>query len=195
MYALFFEVRPKPGHMPHYFAHVERLRPALARHEGLLFLDRYRSLSDDALLLSHQHWRDEAAILGWRRDSLHLQSQHAGRYEHFADYRIRVASLVCQWVAGQFTDAAQNNCDAPDAGRFVIAGYSQSTEVHAPSYAGFESVNQAGRFISLQEFPSCTLARKSVHDGSKLPGMQSVRAFRVVRDYGMFVRQEAPFLI
>lgn len=95
MYALFFEVRPKPGHLPHYFEHVERLRPALARHTGLLFLDRYRSLSDEAVLLSHQHWRDEAAILGWRRDSLHLQSQQAGRYQHFADYRIRVASLVC----------------------------------------------------------------------------------------------------
>ena len=195
MYALFFEVRPKPGHLPHYFEHVERLRPALARHEGLLFLDRYRSLTDDAILLSHQHWRDEAAILGWRRDSLHLQSQQAGRYQHFADYRIRVASLVCQWVDGQFSEAAQDQIEAPDEGRFVIAAYSQAAEGQVPAHAGFESVNRQGAFISLQAVPSRSLARASVRASSELPGMQSARAFRVVRDYGMLEREEAPFLI
>ncbi len=195
MYALFFEVRPKLGHLPHYFEHVERLRPALARHTGLLFLDRYRSLTDDAILLSHQHWRDEAAILGWRRDSLHLQSQHAGRYQHFADYRIRVASLVCQWVDGQFSDAAQDPLEGPDEGRFVIAAYSQAAEGQIPGHEGFESVNHQGQYISLQEVPSRSLAQASVRASSKLPGMQSARAFHVVRDYGMLERQEAPFLI
>jgi len=195
MYALLFEVRPKPGHLPHYFEHVERLRPALARHEGLLFLDRYRSLTDDAILLSHQHWRDEAAILGWRRDSLHLQSQQAGRYQHFADYRIRVASLVCQWIDGQFSDAAQDQLEGPDEGRFVIAAYSQAAEGQVPAPAGFESVNRQGAFISLQEVASRSLARASVRASSELPGMQSALAFRVVRDYGMLEREEAPFLI
>ena len=195
MYALFFEVRPKPGHLPHYFEHVERLRPALALHTGLLFLDRYRSLSDDAVLLSHQHWRDEAAILGWRRDSLHLQSQQAGRYQHFADYRIRVASLVCQWVDGQFSEAAQDQIEGPDEGRFVIAAYSQAAEGMVPAHAGFESVNRQGAFISLQEVPSRSLAQASVRASSELPGTQSARAFRVVRDYGMLEREEAPFLI
>ena len=195
MYALFFEVRPKPGHLPHYFEHVERLRPALARHTGLLFLDRYRSLSDEAVLLSHQHWRDEAAMLAWRRDSLHLQSQQAGRYQHFADYRIRVASLVCQWVDGQFSEAEQDKLEAPDEGRFVIAAYSQAAEGPVLAHAGFESVNHQGAFISLQEVPSRSLAQASVRASSELPGMQSSRAFRVVRDYGMLERQEAPFLI
>ena len=195
MYALFFEVRPKPGHLPHYFAHVERLRPALARHEGLLFLDRYRSLTDDAILLSHQHWRDEAAILGWRRDSLHLQSQQAGRYQHFVDYRIRVASLVCQWVEGQFSQAAQDDIQAPDKGRFVIAAYSQTTDGQVPAQAGFESVNHQGAFISLQEVASRSLAQASVRAWGNVPGLQSARAFRVVRDYGMLEREEAPFLI
>ena len=192
MYALFFEVRPKPGHLPHYFEHVDRLRPALARHQGLLFLDRYRSLLDDAILLSHQHWRDEAAILAWRRDSLHLQSQQAGRYQHFADYRIRVASLACQWVDGQFSEAAQNQPEAPDEGRFVIAAYIQASEGHAPANAGFESVNHQGQYISLQETSSRSLAQASMRDWSDVPGLQSARAFRVVRDYGMLERKEAP---
>jgi len=192
MYALFFEVRPKPGHLPHYFAHVERLRPALARHAGLLFLDRYRSLSDDAVLLSHQHWRDEAAILAWRRDSLHLQSQQAGRYQHFADYRIRVASLVCQWVNGQFCQAAQDPLEAPDEGRFVIAAYRQAADGQVPSSAGFESVNHQGQYISLQEAASHAQAQAAVQAWSEASGLTSVRAFRVVRDYGMFRRNQAP---
>ena len=192
MYALFFEVRPKPGHLPHYFAHVERLRPALARHAGLLFLDRYRSLSDDAVLLSHQHWRDEAAILAWRRDSLHLQSQQAGRYQHFADYRIRVASLVCQWVNGQFCQAAQDPLEAPDQGDFVIAAYSQSADGQVLTNAGFESVNHQGQYISLQEVGSHKQAQAGVQSWSEAPGLTSVCAFRVVRDYGLFRRDQAP---
>ena len=195
MYALFFEVRPKPGHLQHYFEHVDRLRSALALHEGLLFLDRYRCLSDEAVLLSHQHWRDESAILGWRRDSLHLQSQHAGRYEHFADYRIRVASLVCQSVEGQFSEAAQDDIQAPDQGRFVIAAYTQATEGQVPAHAGFESVNRQGAFISLQEVARRSLAQASVHAWSNVPSVQSARAFRLVRDYGRLEREEAPFLI
>ena len=192
MYALFFEVRPKPGHLPHYFEHVERLRPALARHTGLLFLDRYRSLSDEAVLLSHQHWRDEAAILGWRRDSLHLQSQQAGRYQHFADYRIRVASLVCQWVDGQFSEAAQDQLEGPDEGRFVIAAYIQAANGQVPAHAGFESVNHQGQYISLQEAGSRAQAQAAVQTWSEAPGLLSARAFRVVRDYGMLERKEAP---
>jgi heme-degrading monooxygenase HmoA len=170
MYALFFEVRPKPGHLPHYFEHVDRLRPALARHQGLLFLDRYRSLSDEAVLLSHQHWRDEAAILAWRRDSLHLQSQQAGRYAHFADYRIRVASLVCQWVEGQFSQAAQDDLKGPDPGRFVIAAYSQATDGQVPANIGFQSVNRQGAFISLQEVASRSLARMPPSNRSMASG-------------------------
>jgi heme-degrading monooxygenase HmoA len=192
MYALFFEVRPKPGHLPHYFEHVDRLRPALARHQGLLFLDRYRSLSDEAVLLSHQHWRDEAAILAWRRDSLHLQSQQAGRYTHFADYRIRVASLVSQWVEGQCSEAEQDSAHAPEEGRFVIAAYTQTADGEAPAHAGFESVNHRGAFITLQEVGSRSLAKASVGAWANVPALQSARAFRVVRDYGMLERKEAP---
>ena len=195
MFALFFEVRPKPGHMPHYFAHVERLRAALAQHTGLLFLDRYRCLDDEGVLLSHQHWRDEAAILAWRRDSLHLQSQQAGRYDHFADYRIRVASLVCQWVDGRFSEAEPTGKHTPDEGRYLVAAYSQAAQGHVPPNASFASVNRQGHYIGLHEFASRRLAESSVRVCSALAGMQSARAFRVVRDYGMLAREEAPFVI
>ena len=46
MHALFFEVRPKQGHLKHYFEHVAVLKPVLAQHAGLIFIDRYSSLVD-----------------------------------------------------------------------------------------------------------------------------------------------------
>ena len=94
MHALFFEVRPLAGHLPHYFEHVARLKPVLARHTGLAFLDRYSSLADADLLLSHQLWNSEDDIVKWRNDPVHRTSQTAGRHVHFADYRIRVGERV-----------------------------------------------------------------------------------------------------
>ena len=94
MHGLFFEMRPKPGHMAHYFAHVDRLKPVLARHHGMVFLDRYRPLDDAEALLSHQLWADEAAIAAWRADPTHRASQAAGRRVHFEDYRIRVGPAL-----------------------------------------------------------------------------------------------------
>jgi len=70
MHALFFEVRLKPGHLDHYFDHVALLRPVLAQHTGLRFLDRYGALNDTNLLLSHQLWDSEDSIIAWRKDIL-----------------------------------------------------------------------------------------------------------------------------
>jgi hypothetical protein len=57
MLGLFFDVVPKPGHMVHYFEHVDRLKLVLASHEGLFYLERFRPLDAPDALLSHQHWR------------------------------------------------------------------------------------------------------------------------------------------
>ena len=36
IYGLFFEVRPKPGQRQAYFNQVDKLKPVLSQHEGLL---------------------------------------------------------------------------------------------------------------------------------------------------------------
>jgi hypothetical protein len=40
---LFFEVAPNPGHSNHYFSYVEKLKPELEKHDGLIWLNRYRA--------------------------------------------------------------------------------------------------------------------------------------------------------
>jgi heme-degrading monooxygenase HmoA len=183
MHALFFDVLPKPGHMVHYFEHVALLKPVLARHEGLIFLDRYRPLDQPEAILSHQLWAGEEAIAAWRRDATHRASQGAGRTLHFESYRIRVGAQVL--------DLPENERDLPDAdGRFVVAAYG-AAPVPIDGGRAFESVNHEGRFVTLLATDRAALARDAAHramDG----GAETARVFAITRDYTMTDRAEAP---
>lgn len=189
MHALFFEVRPKPGHLEHYFEHVARLRPVLARHTGLAFLDRYSSLSEADLLLSHQLWDSEDAIVAWREDAVHRQSQEAGRQVHFADYRIRVGARVLHWHDGNLKEidheAAASNVS------HVVALYGAQA-VSAPGFGSFESVNHKGKFISLATTDGIEEAKTMLTAQTDAPGMEEASVYCIRRDYGQFDRAQAP---
>jgi heme-degrading monooxygenase HmoA len=175
MHGLFFEVKPKPGHMVHYFAHVDRLKPVLARHRGLVFLDRYCPLDDADALLSHQLWEDEAAIAAWRADATHRASQSAGRKVHFEDYRIRVGAEV----------------EAGDgAGRYLLAAYGPGP-VTLPGARAHESVNHPGRFLTLAATDGAESAL-DMAETARAQGAGEVRLFDVLRDYTLTDRAEAP---
>jgi len=177
MLGLFFDVQPKPGHMVHYFEHVARLKPVLARHEGMLFLDRYRPLDDPEALLSHQHWADAAALDGWRADPEHKVSQSAGRRVHFEDYRIRVGAEVApETVRGE--------------GRFLIAAYGPAP-VNLPEGRAYESVNTAGSFLTLCATTDAAEAQDRVATARE-SGADTVRLFAITRDYTLTDRVEAP---
>jgi heme-degrading monooxygenase HmoA len=175
MHGLFFEVRPKPGHMVHYFAHVDRLKPVLARHRGLMFLDRYRPLDDPDALLSHQLWEDEAAIAAWRADATHRQSQSAGRTVHFESYRIRVGTELA---------------DADASARYLLAAYGPGALTLAGGRA-HESVNHPGRFLTLAASHGAGTARELARE-ARAQGAETLRLFRVDRDYTLTDRAEAP---
>ncbi len=189
LHALFFEMRPKPGHLDHYFDHVARLRPALSRHEGLVFLDRYRCLSDPEILLSHQLWANEDAILAWRRDEAHRRSQAAGRNVHFADYRIRVGERVLRQPPDP-SDAMVERQDGSSSS-LVIALYGTKPMIH-PAFTTFESLNRECRYISLGSFDSHPEARAALALPGKPSGVEETAVYIVRRDYGKFDRDQAP---
>ena len=94
MIAVIFEVHPAEGSMDGYLGIAADLRPLLDGIDGFLSIERFQSLADKGKLVSLSFWRDEAAILEWRRMDRHRQAQAAGRRTVLADYRLRVAEVV-----------------------------------------------------------------------------------------------------
>ena len=186
MQAVFFEVQPHPGHMGHYFEHVDRLRPVLTQHDGMVWIDRFRPIGRDDALLSHQLWRDETAIAGWRLDPNHKVSQSAGRHRHFAQYRIRVAALVGHSEHGAppqmetYADIATDN--------FLLVSHLNQ----APASDGFESVNRTGAFLTMQDLVGADAARAALNAQRHAPCVVSCNLFHVHRYYGLHDRAQAP---
>jgi heme-degrading monooxygenase HmoA len=92
--AVIFEVWPHSGRADDYLDVAGELRPLLDEIDGFVSIERFTSLVDPAKYLSLSFWRDEAAVAEWRNRLEHRQAQRRGRGEIFADYRLRIASVV-----------------------------------------------------------------------------------------------------
>ena len=75
MIGLFFEVQTKPGHRDQYLDLAASLKPDLEAMGGCRFIDRFRSLTRENLLLSYQIWQDEGALTAWRAHAYHHDVQ------------------------------------------------------------------------------------------------------------------------
>ncbi|KZD09088.1 antibiotic biosynthesis monooxygenase family protein [Oceanibaculum pacificum] len=94
MIAVIFEVEPAAGKRLDYLDRAADLRPLLDGIDGFLSIERFQSLANPNKLLSLSFWRDEAAVIEWRRLEAHRDAQAAGRGGVFADYRLRVAAVM-----------------------------------------------------------------------------------------------------
>lgn len=94
MIAVIFEVVPRGGQQDAYLEIATRLRPLLETIDGFISVERFESLSQPGKILSLSFWRDENAVAQWRAVAEHRAAQSAGRADIFADYRLRVASVV-----------------------------------------------------------------------------------------------------
>ncbi len=94
MIAVIFEVDPAAGMRDAYLDTAARLRPLLDGIDGFISIERFESLTSPGKVLSLSFWRDEAAVMEWRKLQPHREAQTAGRGGVFADYRLRVASVV-----------------------------------------------------------------------------------------------------
>jgi heme-degrading monooxygenase HmoA len=94
MIAVIFEVVPATGRMDLYLDTARDLRLLLDDIDGFISIERFRSLTDPARLLSLSFWRDEAAVKAWRNTEEHRAAQSLGRNGVFDTYRLRIASIV-----------------------------------------------------------------------------------------------------
>jgi heme-degrading monooxygenase HmoA len=94
MIAVIFEVEPAPGRRQTYLDIAAELKPRLGEVDGFISIERFESLSAPGRILSLSFWRDEAAVAAWRELDVHRRAQAAGRGGVFADYRLRIASVI-----------------------------------------------------------------------------------------------------
>lgn len=94
MIAVIFEVIPAPGRQQEYLDLAARLKPELEKMDGFISIERFASLTQEGKILSLSIWRDEEAVRRWRNLEDHRAAQAKGRGGIFADYRLRVASVI-----------------------------------------------------------------------------------------------------
>jgi heme-degrading monooxygenase HmoA len=92
--AVIFEVWPHPEGRQAYLDIAAALRSRLDTMDGFVSIERFQSLSDPSKLLSLSFWRDETAVAAWRKLEAHREAQRTGREALFADYRLRIASVL-----------------------------------------------------------------------------------------------------
>lgn len=92
--AVIFEVEPADGCKNEYLDIAAEMRPILDDVEGFISVERFQSLTDPKKILSLSFFEDEAAISRWRNLTAHRGAQKRGRSGVFADYRLRIASVV-----------------------------------------------------------------------------------------------------
>ncbi|CCE07305.1 conserved hypothetical protein [Bradyrhizobium sp. STM 3843] len=199
MMSLFFEVEVKPDRLDQYLNLAAVLKPELEALGGCLFLDRFKSLSRDNLILSYQIWQDEGALTAWRAHAHHHQVQTLGRDKVFSDYRLRVAQVIHEARPGKPVWQPERRTPYNDPKRrpptYVLATETSQAKLGTAldlPLASFASVYREGRYAHLIALPDyeagLTLSPRLLAD----PATEYVRIVEVIRDYGMYDRREAP---
>jgi heme-degrading monooxygenase HmoA len=199
MIGLFFEVQTRPGHRDQYLQLAASLKPSLEAMGGCLFIDRFKSLTREDLLLSYQIWQDEGTLTAWRVHAYHHEVQTIGREKVFSDYRIRIAQLIHEARPGQSIWQPERRTPYNDPARrqptYVLAAESKNPRLPIETAwrrGTFESVYRDGYFAHLIDLPD---HQSGVEFGPRLfadPTTEYFRVFEVMRDYGMYERSEAP---
>jgi len=109
MIAVIFEVVPGEGRRDAYLGLAGDLKPLLETIDGFISVERFQSLADPIKMLSLSFWRDEAAVLAWRNLEPHRAAQAAGRGGVFANYRLRVASVVRDYGLNERDEAPSDS--------------------------------------------------------------------------------------
>jgi len=214
MFSVIFEVHPKLEQWDAYLSNAKMLRPELEKVSGFIDNIRYKSLTRDGWILSLSGWRDEKAVVRWRTAAGHHMVQEKGRSEILFDYHLRVGQIThdTDVPAGQkieeqrldeteigegttvtFVDTKwpDYSCDTMD-GEGVAHYFGLNKQ--APglvSWDVFDAVLSSGDLILMMVWKSKADAEGFARRAALPPGGR-LRHVRVVRDYGMFDRREAP---
>jgi len=214
MFSVIFEVHPKPDKRDAYLGYAKMLRPELEKINGFVDNTRYNSLTREGWLLSLSNWRDEKSLIRWRTQAMHHSVQDKGRSEVLLDYHLRVGQLTRDTQLSSAESLPEQRLDETETGAgtaVTLITVKQSPEwvkETAPekiaswlglvpdtsgliSWDVFDAVLTPGEillFICWRNDRAGKLFEGSV----ALQKDARLRRVRVIRDYGMFDRREAP---
>jgi heme-degrading monooxygenase HmoA len=120
MIAVIFESWPAPGKAEAYIKMGAALASRLAKVDGFISIERFRSVTDPEKLVALSFWRNEASVDAWRNLEVHRAVQREGREGIFANYRLRAAFVIRDY--GMFereqapTDSLTAHSEARGAG-------------------------------------------------------------------------------
>jgi heme-degrading monooxygenase HmoA len=214
MFSVIFEVHPRTEQWDNYLGNAKMLRPELESVDGFVDNIRYRSLTREGWILSLSSWRDEKAIIRWRTRMHHHEAQERGRTEIFSDYHLRVGQVTKDTNVPAGYELSEQRLDETEVGEgttvILIDGKRPSEWVEsakpedsakwlgwAPNLEGlvgwdvFDAVLTPGDVILLTSWRSHVHA-EPFESTISLPDGVRLRRIRVVRDYGMYDRREAP---
>jgi heme-degrading monooxygenase HmoA len=215
MFAVIFEVQPKKERWNEYLELAKFLKPKLEAIDGFIDNERFASKRTEGRLLSLSTWRDEKALVRWRTQGEHHGVQEKGRFEIFADYHLRVGEITDDSDPPPGVPLVQRRFDETEAGDAKMLTITELVPLREGSLAAnldrlpadlgladlndrpldhelFGSIYTPGKLALLAAWrnadaaaawrPQCPAAARSLRH----------RRVRVIRDYGMFDRREAP---
>jgi heme-degrading monooxygenase HmoA len=212
MFAVIFEVVPKQERWDDYLDLARMLRPELEKIDGFLDNERFSSQRTKGRLLSLSTWRDEKAVIRWRTLAVHHQVQEKGRFEVFQDYHLRVGEFTSDSQMPAGLELPQQRTDETEIGdaKYVtvseLHGASEkpatadlAAALNAPAIGTkglldadvYESIYNAGKLLLLASWATAAAAAAWMPRNPREAKLRH-RKVRVIRDYGMFDRREAP---
>ena len=213
MFVVIFEVQPKKARWDDYLALAKQLKPKLEAIDGFIDNERFKSKRDEGRLLSLSTWRDEKAVVRWRTHGEHHGVQERGRFEIFQDYHLRVGEVTADTQPPSGLLVADQRFDATETGDAKAVTLTEITPDGngapakpdlVPAQLGldhvkdglvnhelFESIYNAGKLVLLASWRDAEAAR-SWEPAAPPSTTIRHRRVRVIRDYGMFERREAP---
>jgi heme-degrading monooxygenase HmoA len=166
-------------------------------------------------VLSLSTWRDEKSVVRWRTHGEHHGVQEQGRFEIFEDYHLRVGEVTDDSDPPRGLSVVQQRFDVtanPQAKAVSISELTPSggdkpkiAAERLPARLGldkrpaglvdrefFESIYNPGKLLLLVTWRDAEAAGKWAPVAAAHLGKLRHRRVRVIRDYGMTDRHEAP---
>jgi heme-degrading monooxygenase HmoA len=215
MFSVVFEVCPRKERFDDYLAYAKQLKPLLESIEGFVDNERFESKRRSGWLLSHSTWRDEKAVVRWRTVREHHEIQERGRGEIFLDYHLRVGDVMSDTDPPIKAPRREQRFDETQVGTAKVLTLTEvlpakGSSIPAdgddlpralgldPSSPGlvdcdvFASIYTPGKVALLGAWLDVHSASAWTPSLASTVGTLRHRRIRVVRDYGMHDRAEAP---